>query len=73
LFGFAPDEVLKTLKEQAVAFNNHKKCVPTEVSWRLLFSLSKFYFIRFAMQGMQFTPALSKNDFTVTAKILARS
>ena len=32
MFGFAPGEVLKTLKEQAVAFNMHKKCVPIEVS-----------------------------------------
>lgn len=32
MFGFAPGEVLKTLKEQDVAFNMHKKCVPIEVS-----------------------------------------
>ena len=32
MFGFAPEEVLKTLKEQAVTFNMHKKCVPIEVS-----------------------------------------
>lgn len=34
MFGFAPEEVLKTLKQQAVAFNMHKKCVPIEVSSR---------------------------------------
>lgn len=32
MFGFAPGEVLKTLKEQAVCFNMHKKCVPIKVS-----------------------------------------
>jgi len=33
MFGFAPEEVLKTLKQQAVAFNMHKKCVPIEKFW----------------------------------------
>ena len=32
MFRFAPNEVMKTLKEQAVAFNMHKNCVPNEVS-----------------------------------------
>ena len=31
MFGSAPAEVIKILKEQKVSFNNHKKCVPVEV------------------------------------------
>ena len=32
MFRFAPNGVLQTLKEQAVAFNMHQKCLPVEVS-----------------------------------------
>ena len=31
MFRFAPNGVLKTLKEQAVAFNMHQNCLPLEV------------------------------------------
>ena len=31
MFGSAPDGVMKTLKDQAVTFNMHKKCVTIEV------------------------------------------
>ncbi|KAJ7390169.1 hypothetical protein OS493_026676 [Desmophyllum pertusum] len=33
MFGSAPDGVMKTLKDQAVTFNMHKKCVTIERFW----------------------------------------
>ncbi|KAL9956183.1 hypothetical protein ACROYT_G037627 [Oculina patagonica] len=42
MFGSAPGEVLKTLKEQAVCFNMHKKCVPIEKFWGTN-SLTEFF------------------------------
>lgn len=62
MFRFAPNEVLKTLKEQSVAFNMHKNCVPIEVS------SDQTHFVplvRLAMPGMQFIPALIKSDLTI--------
>lgn len=42
LFRFAPNECLKTLKEQSVAFNMHKNCVPIEKFWGTN-SLAEFF------------------------------